>query len=350
GSFWTGTLPAGEPAANTTLRWSGRTWAVVVWPPVADSLERQVLVAHELWHRVQDSLGFSSIAPANSHLGTADGRLWLRLEGRALAAALARAGAARVRALSDAVAFRRARRALFPGSEAAERALELNEGLAEYSGVVLAAGEPETRRRLVQERLGSLDSAAYLERSFAYHTGPAWGLFLDELAPSWRRTLTAAADLGWLAERALGRATPAPRSAVQRGTAYGYSVVRKNENARATARRKRSAALRERFLDGPVLELPLGDMKMSFDPGKVEALDSLGSIYGMLRLADRWGVLQCDVTGGLIAGDFRRALVPAPADTEGRRLTGPGWILELEPGWRVVPGGRRGDWVLREIP
>ena len=70
----------------------------------------------------------------------------------------------------------------------------------------------------------------------------------------------------------------------------------------------------------------------------------------MLRLADRWGVLQCDATGGLIAGDFRRALVPAPADTQGRRLTGPGWILELEPGWKVVPGGRRGDWVLREIP
>ena len=70
----------------------------------------------------------------------------------------------------------------------------------------------------------------------------------------------------------------------------------------------------------------------------------------MLRLTDQWGVLQCDVSGGLITADFQRALVPAPSDTTGRRLIGPGWVLELNPGWQLQPGQRPGDWVVRRAP
>jgi len=350
GGMFTGTLPDAEPIANTSLRWAGRTWAMVVWPPRADSLERRVLFAHELWHRVQDSLGFPSGTPSNAHLGTRDGRLWLRLEGRALRKALAASGAARARALQDAVAFRRERRALLPGSETDERALEINEGLAEYSGIVLATASREVRRELADRRLAILDSATNFERDFAYRTGPAWGLLLDDLAPGWRVGLRSSEDLGMIAAQSLGTPHDPARSASARGASYGLATVRKSENARVAARKKHVAFLQARFVTGPVLELPLAEMKMSFDPAKVEAVSSLGSVYGMLRLSDRWGVLQCDMSGGLIAADFRRALVPAPSDTTGRRLTGPGWVLELLPGWRLVPGPRPGGWVARQTP
>lgn len=350
GGMYTGALPDAEPIANTSLRWAGHTWAMVVWPPQTDSLERRVLFAHELWHRVQDGLGLPSGIPSNAHLGTRDGRLWLRLEGRALRRALAASGAVRTRALEDAVAFRRARRALFPGSETDERALELNEGLAEYSGIMLATASRAARRELADRRLAILDSATNFERDFAYHTGPAWGLLLDDLAPGWRVGLRATDDLAMTAARSLGAAREAGRSAPARGASYGLAGVRKSEDTRVSARRKHVAALRTRFVTGPVLELPLAEMKMSFDPAKVEAMSSLGSVYGMLRLTDRWGVLQCDVSGGLIAADFRRALLPAPADTVGRRLTGPGWVLELLPGWQLVPGPRPGDWTVRQAP
>ncbi len=350
GGMFTSTLPDAEPIANTSLRWAGRTWAMVVWPPGADSLQRQVLFAHELWHRVQDSLGFPSGIQSNAHLGTRDGRLWLRLEGRALRKALGSTGAARARALEDAVAFRHARRALFPGSESDERALELNEGLAEYSGIALATTSVAARRELADRRLAVLDSATNFERDFAYHTGPAWGLLLDDLAPGWRVILRATDDLAMTAAKSLGAPREAGRSASVRGASYGLVAVRKSEDARVVARRKHVAALRTRLVTGPVLELPLAEMKMSFDPAKVEAMSSLGSVYGMLRLTDRWGVLLCDVSGGLIAADFRRALVPAPADTVGRRLTGPGWVLELLPGWQLVSGPRPGDWTVRQAP
>lgn len=345
GALYVGALPVSENVANTAFRWGGVTWAMVAWPVESDSLERSVLLAHELWHRVQDSLGFSMASPTNAHLGQRDGRLWLRLEGRALRRALTQEGASRVRTLRDAIAFRRARRALFRGADSVERALELNEGLAEYTGIVIAAEALPVRRALVDIRLAALDTLTNLERSFAYRTGPAYGFFLDAVAPEWRASASRRDDLAFLLESRLGRLTGTGTLAT-RAAPYGYAAVRTEERARATRQAARMASLRKRFVIGPVLELPLAEMKMGFDPGLVESLDGVGSVYGALRLTDRWGVLQCDASGGLIAGDYTRVIVPAPASITGRRLTGPGWMLELGAEWRIVPGRRSGDWTV----
>ncbi len=350
GGYYRGTLAASENPANTSIRLGGRTWAMVVWPPTADSTERGVLFAHELWHRIQDGLGFRLADPANPHLATRDGRLWLRLEARALRRALAATGAARMGALRDALAFRRSRQDRFPGADSTERQLELNEGLAEFTGITIAAATPETRRALVAKRLAALDSTAHFERNFAYQTGPAYGFFLDELAPGWRGSLSSADDLARLLDQAVGGKRAKTGSLIARAGVYGYTQVRREEDARAAKRRIHLASLRQRFVSGPVLQLPFAEMKVGFDPRQVEALDSLGSVYGTLRLTDRWGVLQCDASGGLIRGNWSGAVVPAPSDTAGRRLTGPGWVLELTPGWRLVRGPRRGDWTVTREP
>ena len=348
GSLYIGTLPVSENVANTSFRWGGVTWAMLGWPITTDSMRRSVLFAHELWHRVQESLGFRMADPGNPHLAEPDGRLWIRLEGRALRRALSLEGAGRTHALRDAIAFRRTRRKIFSGSDSAERALELNEGLAEYTGIAVGAGSEPERRALVENRLAVLDSATRLERSFAYQTGAAYGLLLDASAPGWRAALSPESDLALVLEASLGSGgTVGPASAVIRAGRYGYAAVRREEQARATRRIARIASLRGRFLKGPVLELPLAEMKMGFDPGQVEALEGVGTVYGVLRLTDRWGVLQCDGSGGLISGDYRRAIVPAPSDTAGRRLTGPGWVLELSPDWQLVQGPRKGDWTVR---
>lgn len=349
GALYAGELPASENVANTAFRWGGVTWAMLAWPITPDSLRRSVLFAHELWHRVQDSLGFAPASPANAHLAQRDGRLWLRLEGRALDRALSSDGTARTRALRDAAAFRRTRRRLFPGSDSTERALELNEGLAEYTGIMIGSGSDAERLQMARERLIVLDSATHLERSFAYQTGPAYGLLLDAAAPGWRASLTREQDLAYVLEGALrGGGAIRVMTPITRAAPYGYAALRKEEQSRATKRVAHLALLGRRFVSGPVLELPLAEMKMGFDPGQVEALDGVGTVYGTLRLTDRWGVLQCDASGGAISTDFRRAIVPAPADITGRRLTGPGWVLELLPEWQIVPGPRKGDWTVRK--
>lgn len=348
GGIFRGTLGSTEMAANTAVHWGGRHWTMVLWPLPNDSVERAVLVGHELWHRIQDSLGFPSTGPRNEHLATTDGRVWLRLEGRALLRAAGLDGPRRIQALQDAIEFRRARRRRFGSADSAERALEMHEGLAAYTGTAVAAPALPDRLPLVHRRLQTMDSTERFERGFAYQTGPAYGYFLDLLAPDWRAAISRNDDLAYRLGEAIGR-RPGAGSAATRAAAYRSAVIRREETARAARRASLLAGLTRRFRTGPKLELPLAEMKLSFDPNGVEALDSLGSVYGSLRLSDRWGVLQCDASGGLISADFSRATVPAPADTAGRRLTGPGWLLELAPNWQVVPGRRPGDWTVQAV-
>src|SRR5262249_62158228 len=58
GGVYVGVAPPELALSNTALNWSGKTWTVVMWPLPADSRGRGILMAHELWHRVQSSLGF----------------------------------------------------------------------------------------------------------------------------------------------------------------------------------------------------------------------------------------------------------------------------------------------------
>lgn len=198
---FTGTLPSIINVANSAVDWGGAEWTMLIWPLPKDARQRAILLMHESWHRIQSQIGLPATMPGNNHLDAMEGRLWLQLEWRALRAALAAKGAQRRRAIADALLFRAHRRSLFPKAKADERALEMNEGLAEYTGVKLASGSEaaaEAIRKL--EEGGRVES---LVRSFAYASGPAYGVLLDEAGAKWRRNLSPEDDLGVLLRGAL---------------------------------------------------------------------------------------------------------------------------------------------------
>lgn len=138
GDVFTGTLPEAINIANTAVDWAGKKWTMIRLPLPEAEDRRAVLMGHEMWHRIQGDLGLAASGAGNDHLDTRDGRFWLQLEWRALAAALQATGAARTDAERDAVLFRTRRREIFPDAGRKECDLELNEGLAEYTGVKLS--------------------------------------------------------------------------------------------------------------------------------------------------------------------------------------------------------------------
>lgn len=107
GNVFVGNLPAKVNIANTATEWAGVKWTMVKFPLPADKIRRANLMAHEMWHRVQSGIGFPlSNLPANNHLDSRDGRVWLQLEWRALAKALTSRGKQRRQAIADALLFR----------------------------------------------------------------------------------------------------------------------------------------------------------------------------------------------------------------------------------------------------
>ncbi len=134
-------LPDDINIANTAFDWEGVHWTMVQWPLPTDEKARGRLMMHELYHRIQNEIGLPAQEGSNEHLDTRDGRIWLQLEMRALAKALQASGKDREQSIADALAFRKERHRIFPKAAAAERTLEDNEGLAEYTGTV-AVSEP----------------------------------------------------------------------------------------------------------------------------------------------------------------------------------------------------------------
>src|SRR5207249_7975965 len=127
-----GARPRQLGLVNAPVQWGGATWGAYMWDDVVNKTPRirMELFLHELFHGVQPQLGLGAGALATEHLDAADGRYWLRLEWRALAGALRESGEQRNLAVREALAFRQARRMLYPASVESERAQEITEGLA----------------------------------------------------------------------------------------------------------------------------------------------------------------------------------------------------------------------------
>jgi hypothetical protein len=341
-----GGLPASINPANTAVTLGGRRWTMVVWPLPADPAARRQVLAHELWHRIQDSLGLPMNNPSNGHLDREPGRIWLRLEARALIAALEATGPERVEALVDALSFRAARTRGDSLAERAETSLERNEGLAEYTGVALSGRSPGEARAAAAKALGAMERSETVSRSFAYATGPAYGLLLDDLRPGWRLELRSGAGIARLAGRAVGLRLRSEAESPAREVLYLGAAIRDEEAARSARRAARHRDLVALLVTGPGLRVPLIKAEFGFDPGRVETLDSLGSAYGALRLSDEWGVLDASAGSGLIGADYRSARVAVGPGFDPRRPAGPGWRLDLRAGWTVVPDSGRGTWRL----
>jgi hypothetical protein len=249
-------------------------------------------------------------------------------------------GTTRNEAIADALAFRAERHRLFPNAAAGESALELNEGVAEYTGVRLSS-------ITVADFAKSLDSAARLPsyvRSFAYYTGPAYGLLLDVLRPDWRVGLKPGMDL-----TALLPIAPAKNAAAQ-AQLYAVDALRSMEIERERKRSEQQAEYMRRFVEGAVLTVRNhGQWKFTFDPNNVIPLGDRGTVYPQLRLSDRWGVLEAK-NGALMSSDFTRVAIPAPSNTSGGTLSGDGWTLQLNNGWELKPATQPGSYTLEPTP
>jgi hypothetical protein len=337
---------------NAPVQWGGATWGAYMWDDVVNKTprSRKELFLHELFHGVQRRLGLGAPALATEHLDAADGRYWLRLEWRALARALRESGEQRNLAVRDALAFRQARRMLYPASVEDERGQEITEGLAAYTGTVLAAQSAADAIVGAVDLLDGAETAALeasFVRTFAYVSGPAYGLLLDASSPGWTRRVRGTDDLATLLMRALAvqPATDATASA----TRYGGAEIRASEQKREQERQERVAELRRRFVDGPVLLIPGGSH--SYDTRGAVVIPRVGTVYfGPFRASGNWGTLEAE-KGVLVASDGRSRRLAAPARPDGAAIAGDGWTFKAAPGWVVREGTRRGDYeVVRQQP
>lgn len=329
-SVYRSALPSALAVANTALEWEGKRWTVVCWPLPPGADDRLALLLHEAFHRVQPDLGFTGRSPVVAHLDEAPCRVSMRLELRALAGALGTSATdERAAALADAVAIRHQRHREVGDGGRDEDDLESNEGVAEYTGRKLAHAEPAQAVRAI---LDAVTAQTPLVRNFAYLTGPAYGLLLDEFNSGWRPRFVDGETITELAREVTDFAAVDLAGA---GRRYGGADIEAEERRRERELEVARSAWTQLLVDGPTVNLPVRSLNTVFNPQELVPLAGIGTVYPTARLSDDWGELVVE-HGALVDPDWKTVTVSARGlRTDHRTVAGNEWHLALSEGWEI---------------
>ncbi|MGN7819231.1 hypothetical protein ACTJJB_03825 [Chitinophaga sp. 22536] len=338
GDIYVGKLPAKINTANTATQWEGRNWAMIELPLPTDRDERVNLIAHELFHRSQPTLHFRLTNPANNHLDKKDGRIFLKLELAALQQAIAATSpAARQEHLLHAMTFRHCRYALYPGADTTENALEMNEGIAEFTGMMICNLDKAAAIKHFDKNLYNfLHYNATFVRSFAYQTIPMYGYMLSQLKPGWNRQLNSDSKLTPFLVQAFRLSIPADvkTAAATYAQKYNGDAIALEETAREKKIQEQIAAYTKLFITQPHTELRFEKMNISFNPSNIIPIDNYGTVYPTMRISDTWGILTV-TEGALLSAKWDKVNIGLPATFTDQLITGQGWKLELSKGYSL---------------
>ena len=199
GKVFIGTLPKDMPISETTINWNGKLWAMVPLTILLsmDHNEQISILTHELYHRIQSKVGLSNIQQKKcNHLDKLDGRIYLKLELEALKMALRTNNKeTQIKHIKNALLFRLYRQQLFSNAKESENSLELNEGIAEYTGTILSNWDDKGLRNHYIQAIDTLYKNRTFNRSFAYRTTPIYGYYMNKRNKDWNKEINNKTDL-----------------------------------------------------------------------------------------------------------------------------------------------------------
>jgi hypothetical protein len=348
GKIYYGVLPDEINIANTSINWNGRNWAMIMLPLPKNKQERLNLLAHELFHVNQPALGFRLFNPDNNHLDQKNGRIYLRLELEALKkAVLATTQSEQLIHLSNALTFRKYRHALYPGADSTENLLELNEGLSEYTGLILSGRNEWQFKTHFEEFLNTFFANPSYVRSFAYHTLPMYGYIFSLHKKDWNKVVSVHTNLTEYLIQELKVTLPfnlksATDSLMKQ---YNGEIILQEENVREEKSKSRILEYKNKFIVQPHFTLIFEKMQVSFDPGNIIPMDSTGTYYPNMRISDNWGILTVR-NGALMGKNWDKLIISIPLKHENNVYSGDGWILELKENYSVIKEEPTGNYLL----
>ncbi len=289
--------------ANTSFDWNGENWLMILAPLPSDETKQKALIFHEAWHTKQQKLGFTSdVGALPSHFDEIMGRYYLFLEWRALEKALESKNSARKIALGNALWARNMRFEIFKNARMTETSLMLHEGLAEYTGI---KSQKNSGKKILIENLKNAESRKGLARSFAYISGPTYGLLLDDYDKEWAKNLKPGVDF-------IQQLPIAPIPIMN--NKYSSDDLLKQIKTEFDKNKEIKDKIINSLLPQNALELPLINMSMDFDPNQVIVDEKLGTIYQKITIRDSWGSIEVNNSALLISQDFSKIYVPWPID------------------------------------
>ncbi len=338
GEVYIGILPDGINIANTAFDWNGERWSMVILPLPENYNERLNLLIHELFHRIQPKIGFANLMTKQSnHLDDLNGRIFLKLELEALKKALMSDNdTVRQKHIRDALLFRHYRYRLYSGAKESENTLEINEGLAEYTGSILSDRSDEELKEHYITAINNFYNDPTFVRSFAYVTIPVYGYLMNLKNPSWNKGISKSTNLTDFITKFFNVTIPANLKNTIKSIKedYDFNEISAFEIKRDNERKKLLAKYEITFQTSPTLTIRFINMNISFDPRNIIPFKNSGTIYPNIRITDNWGRLSVE-KGALLGKNWHKVTVSEPTEITDTIIKGDGWQLKLNKNWEL---------------
>ncbi|MDR6546748.1 hypothetical protein J2810_002808 [Chryseobacterium rhizosphaerae] len=321
---------------------------MIMLPLPKNKQERINLLAHESFHSVQPSLGFTLKNVENNHLDQRDGRIYLRLELEALKKVIQSFSEKELRLhLTNALTFRKYRNTFYKGSNITENQLELNEGIAEFTGVIVSGRNKTQATTFFVNGINDFFANPTFVRSFAYYTTPVYGYLLYNIDKNWNKKITAKTDLTNYFTKAFNIkiSTDLKKTIENISNNYNGKAIIQEELEREEKTKKLISEYKLKFVDQPHFEIRFEKMNVSFDPRNIIPIEDKGTVYPNIRVTDVWGILTVE-NGALMSPNWDKISVSSPVKTEGSKIFGDGWILELADGYTIENNGVNDNYKL----
>ncbi len=317
------------PLANSIFEYKGKKYVIVMHLALMQNSceERVNLLTHEIFHLHQNDLGIQNVMSKNFYMDEIEGRALLQIEMKALQQALD----GDLQSLHDALYIRTYRQSLYPQNN--EDLYELNEGLAEYTGAKLSK---EKLHQYIKNKLEYNINTGYTN-SFAYATGAAYAVILDDLYPEWKHDSDLSKGMTFLIKKSN------PQYIVTIDTLYLNKLLDKYSHNKILIDEKEAIlsfgniVAFEKLLEPETSKLGITNngINFSYNPNdRVIALNN-AVLLRNITIMGKWG--QIIVKSGIVRlNDWSAFYLLPPKEITENVIRGDGYEMTLNKGWKMV--------------
>lgn len=339
--LYIGKLPENINIANTAFDWDGKSWTMLNWNAISktDKYSRDKLLIHESWHRNQTEIGIPSVMSANMHLDELQGSILLKLEFLTLIKALnAEQKADRIAHLRYALMIKKYRQLIYPKNN--ENEFELHEGMAEFTGFMLCGLDKKLLPLIVAKQLDQAIDKDALANSFAYLTGPAYGILFNTVSNNWLEKTKKGNNLLEIGQQIIGKQILLDTLLLKNEVTniinhYHAESLVKTETDRFEHQLQLVAEYEQKYLEGNQLIIKNNNLQFTFNPQEKLTSIGMGVVYKTMRLSGEWGVVE--VKNGIMrTNDWQIFILPAPMAHKKGTIVENDYKLVLNNAWEVV--------------
>ncbi len=317
------------PLANSFFIYEGKGYVTIIHAALMNtSCEGRInLLSHEIFHLHQNDLGIKNTISVNYHMDEAQGRALLQIEMKALQQALEHDTVS----LHEALYIRAYRQSLYPNNN--EDLYELNEGLAEYTGVKLSTTNIS---EYVKNRLNYNIKRGYTN-AFGYFTGSAYATLLDELYPKWKEDKDLSRGMIYL----LKKAKPEYMVTIDKTKLkrildkYDYDQLLSKEEDEE--RSFGDITLYENLLKPETSKICITNNSINFTYNPHDRVIALSTalLLRTMTLTAEWG--QVNAKSGIVRlNDWTAFYLLPPKEISSNLIKGDDYEIKLNSGWKII--------------